>query len=77
MKPVKESCAFLDPYSGKCIALEELMCEKKGRCSFFCTETEVLNSYQRYCDIMCRKPEKVQRKIAKVYYGGKMPWNDF
>lgn len=77
MKPVKESCAFFDPDSGECIALEKLMCDKKGRCSFFRTEAEALTSYQHYCDVMCRKPEKVQRKIANVYHGGKMPWNDF
>lgn len=75
MKPVKESCAFFDSDSGTCIALDELMCDKKGRCSFFCTEVSALTSYRRYCEIMRLKPKKVQRRFAKVYYGGKMPWN--
>lgn len=76
MKPDKKICAFLDPDSGECIALEELMCEKKGRCSFFCTRASAQDSFRKYCDIMNQKPKKVQRKMAKVYHGGKMPWND-
>ena len=77
MRAIKIGCVLFDSDSNNCVALEKLVCEKTGRCSFFCTEENALTSYRKYCEIMRRKPKKVQRRLAKIYHSGKMMWNKF
>lgn len=73
----KEVCVNFDPERGRCNILIELVCERKKSCTFFCTAAGQKLSDEHCLRLMQSKPEAVQSRAALLYYGGKMPWNDF
>ncbi|MDD4164104.1 MAG: hypothetical protein PHD46_05065 [Eubacteriales bacterium] len=67
-------CLYLTE-RGKCekLSIEDCQGEK---CSFFQTPTENALQKQRWAEQLSSLDDCLQKKIAKKYYAGSMPWKE-
>lgn len=72
----KTACFNYNHGKDRCNLLVDLVCEKKCRCSFFCTHEQRKASILNHARILQNKSYHIQEKVSHLYYGGKMPWND-
>lgn len=71
----KVDCVNYNHSKDRCYLLIELVCERKCRCSFYCTYDQREISKRNHDHILRNKPEEVQDRAALLYYGGRKPWN--
>lgn len=59
--------------NGGCTLLKMKTCQGLG-CSFMKSYEEMVNTTRYWEERLASLDEEKQERIAKLYYGGKMPW---